>query len=76
MRGGADGGSWLQEGVGREFVMLWLLMSSLGLDGLSKGATCVWVLGLSFGLVTPLRDLTVKGLLWIYAIDSCEFGLT
>ena len=36
-----EGGSWLQEGVAREFAMLWLLLSSLGLYCLSKEATCV-----------------------------------
>lgn len=65
-----EDGSWLQEGVAREFVMLWILPSSLGLYSLSKEATCVWVLlALSFGMVTPFRDLTVKGLLWIHFTD-------
>lgn len=51
------------------FVLLWLLVSSLGPQGLAKEATCVWVLDLSSGMVTPFRDLTVKGLLWIHATD-------
>lgn len=33
---GALGGSWLQEGVSREFAILWLSLSSLGLDKFSK----------------------------------------